>query len=149
MRVLVYSKSKNSACVNNSRIEFTDFDTLLSHSDIISLHIHLCESTKNIICSETISKMKDGAIIINTSRGQLIDESSLAEALNSGKLAFAAVDVVSEEPIKKQNPLLEAKNIIITPHVAWSSNEAKQRLNRIALSNFESFISGCPMNVVV
>jgi glycerate dehydrogenase len=92
--------------------------------------------------------MKDGAVIINTSRGPLVDEEALAEALNSGKLSGAAVDVVSSEPIRQDNPLLKARNILITPHIAWAPKEARSRLLDIAVDNLRAFLSGSPKNTV-
>ncbi|MEN8188175.1 MAG: NAD(P)-dependent oxidoreductase, partial [Bacteroidota bacterium] len=92
--------------------------------------------------------MKDGVMIINTSRGPLIVEEDLKNALNSGKVGGAGIDVVSEEPIKKDNPLLEAKNCIITPHIAWAPKEARERLMNIAVNNLEEFLKGNPVNVV-
>ena len=101
-----------------------------------------------MINKENIAKMKDGVIIINTSRGPLIVEEDLKEALNSGKVAAAAVDVVSTEPIRGDNPLLQAKNCIITPHIAWASRESRQRLMDIAVDNVKAFLAGNPINVV-
>lgn len=125
-----------------------ELDELLSKSDIISLHCPLFESTEGIINSANIMKMKDGVMIINTARGGLVKERDLAEALNSGKVSGAAVDVVSEEPIKADNPLLKAKNCIITPHIAWAPNEARTRLMNTTIENLEAFLSGNPKNVV-
>ena len=101
-----------------------------------------------MINKESISKMKDGFMIINTSRGCLINESELKNALNSGKVSGAAVDVVSIEPIKADNPLLRAKNCIITPHIAWAPKESRSRLMHMAAENLEAFLKGSPINVV-
>ena len=123
-------------------------EELFGRSDIISLHCPLLPSTKGIINRQSISKMKDGVIIINNSRGPLIIEEDLAEALENGKVYAAAVDVVSEEPIKKDNPLLKAKNCIITPHISWAPRESRIRLMKIATDNLDAFLRGSPVNTV-
>jgi len=128
--------------------KMVDLDQLFSESDVISLHCPLFPETEGLINKETIAKMKDGVYIVNDSRGQLINEADLRDALNSGKVGGAAVDVVSTEPIKQDNPLLEAKNMIITPHMAWASREARARLMAIAVENVEKFQAGTPVNVV-
>ena len=127
---------------------YVSLEDLFARSDIISLHCPLLPGTREIINRESIAKMKDGVIIINNSRGPLIAEADLAEALNSGKVFAAAVDVVSEEPIRKDNPLLKAKNCIITPHISWASKESRQRLMDIAVENLKAFIEGKPVNIV-
>ncbi|MFA6940866.1 MAG: NAD(P)-dependent oxidoreductase, partial [Clostridiaceae bacterium] len=129
-------------------IKFVDLDELLKKSDVISLHCPLFDSTRGMINKDTISKMKDGVLIVNTSRGPLICEQDLADALNSGKVAGAALDVVSIEPIKMDNPLLKAKNCIITPHIAWAPRESRARLMNIAVDNLKSFLEGKPVNTV-
>ena len=123
-------------------------DELYSRSDVISLHCPLFPSTEGMINRESISKMKDSVIILNNSRGQLIVEQDLADALNSGKVYAAGVDVVSSEPIRGDNPLLKAKNCIITPHISWAPKESRKRLMDIAVDNLKSFIEGHPINVV-
>lgn len=123
-------------------------DELLNQSDIVSLHCPLTSDTEGIINTANISKMKDGAMIINTSRGQLIVEKDLKEALDSGKIAFAAVDVVSKEPIDPENVLLQTENCIITPHIAWAPKESRSRLLLTAVENLQAFINGVPQNVV-
>ncbi|MGK0605250.1 D-2-hydroxyacid dehydrogenase [Enterococcus gilvus] len=128
--------------------KMVDLDQLFSESDVISLHCPLFPETEGLINKETIAKMKDGVYIVNDSRGQLINEADLRDALNRGKVGGAAVDVVSTEPIKQDNPLLEAKNMIITPHMAWASREARARLMAIAVENVEKFQAGTPVNVV-
>ncbi|MDR2900480.1 MAG: D-2-hydroxyacid dehydrogenase, partial [Treponema sp.] len=112
------------------------------------LHCPLFPATQGIINKNSIAKMKDGVIIINNSRGPLIAEQDLADALNSGKVFAAGLDVVSTEPINGDNPLLKAKNCIITPHISWASKESRQRLMNIALENLKAFIEGKPINVV-
>ncbi len=114
-------------------------ETIYKESDIISLHLPLTEQSRGMINRDTIAKMKDGVIILNTGRGPLVNEQDLADALNSGKVYAAAVDVVSVEPIKADNPLLKAKNIIITPHIAWAPKQTRERLLGIAIRNVERF----------
>ena len=123
-------------------------EELFARADVISLHCHLFPETRGIINRESIAKMKDGVIIINTARGALIVEQDLADALNSGKVYAVGVDVVSIEPIKGDNPLLKAKNCIITPHNAWVPLESRRRLLEMAVNNIQEFIAGKPMNVV-
>ncbi len=144
MRVIAYDQYQDPA----HPCTYVALDELLSQSDVISLHCPLFDETRGIINRNTIAKMKDGVIILNTSRGPLIVEEELAEALNSGKVAAAAVDVVSTEPIEADNPLLGAKNILITPHIAWAPKESRIRLMEIAVKNLASFLSGKPENVV-
>ena len=138
----VYSEYETETC------QFVELDELLKSSDIISLHCPMTDDTAGIIDAETISKMKSSAFIINTSRGGLVVEADLAEALNSDKIAGAAVDVVSAEPIKGDNPLLGAKNCIITPHIAWAPLEARTRCMNITVANFKSFLDDKTQNVV-
>ena len=147
MKVLAYDEYPNHG-LENKGLKYVTLDELLQESDVISLHCPLFPSTEGIINKDSIAKMKDGAMLINTSRGPLVVEQDLADALNSGKLAGAAVDVVSAEPIKTDNPLLTAKNCIITPHIAWAPKESRKRLMDIAVDNFEKFIQGNPVNVV-
>ncbi len=128
--------------------EYTDFDTLISSSDVIALHCPAFPNTIGCINKETISRMKDGVIIINNSRGQLIVEQDLADALNSGKVAAAGLDVVSTEPIRGDNPLLHAKNCIITPHISWAPKEARERIMQCSEGNLAAFLEGHPVNVV-
>lgn len=128
--------------------QYVDIDTLYAQSDVILLHCPLFPSTEGIINKESIAKMKDGVILINTSRGPLIVEKDLADALNSGKVFAAGVDVVSTEPIRGDNPLLTARNCLITPHVAWAAVEARQRIMDITVDNVKSFLDGQPTNVV-
>ena len=129
-------------------VEFTDLDTLLTASDVITLHCKLTPETTGLICRETIAKMKDGAVLINTSRGQVLNEADVAEALCSGKIRAAGVDVLSSEPPAEDNPLLAAPNCIITPHNAWTTVEARRRLLDITFDNIAKFLDGMPVNVV-
>lgn len=126
----------------------TELDTLLRESDVIALHCPLFPDTKGIINKNTIDKMKNGVIILNCSRGPLIAEQDLADALNSGKVFAAGLDVVSREPIREENPLLTAKNCIITPHIAWAAKESRARLLDIGAENLEAYAAGMPVNVV-
>ncbi|MHC4122998.1 MAG: D-2-hydroxyacid dehydrogenase [Planctomycetota bacterium] len=144
MKVLAYKPSgiKDDTYLN------TDLDTLLKESDIITLHCPLNKVSRHIINKETLSKMKKSALLINTGRGGLVDEQALAEALNSGKIAGAATDVLSTEPPASDNPLLTAKNIIITPHCAWSTVQARQKLIDETVASIKAFIEGKPINVI-
>ena len=142
MKILAYSRTQYPGT------EYCDLDTLLEKSDVISLHCPLFPETKGIINAETIAKMKDGAILLNTARGPLIDEAAVADALRSGKLRGAAMDVVSQEPIQPDNPLLTAPNCILTPHMAWAPMEARQRILDIVANNIRGFLTGKPQNVV-
>lgn len=128
--------------------EYVALDELLARSDVISLHCPLFPATEGIINTKSIAKMKDGVIIINNSRGQLIAEQDLFDALESGKVAAAGLDVVSAEPIKADNILLKAKNCIITPHISWAPRESRQRLMVVAVENLAAFAKGRPINVV-
>ena len=120
----------------------------MRNSDVISLHCPLSADTEKMIDADAICQMKPNAIVLNTARGGLIDESALASALNSGKIAAAAVDVLSEEPPKESNPLLSAKNCVITPHIAWASNEAKMRLLNVVEQNIVDWLSNRQTNVI-
>ncbi len=142
MKVITYSRSRNT------NASYVDLDTLLRESDVISLHCPLFPETKGIISRENIAKMKDGAILINTARGGLIDEQAVADALSSGKLYAVAVDVTTVEPIRQDNPLLSAPNCLITPHMAWTPKEARRRLLNIVRDNIRCFAEGNPQNVV-
>lgn len=146
MKVLATSRSRREDLTGIA--EIVDLDTLLERSDVISLHCPLFPETEGIICAETIKKMKDGVMILNTARGPLIDENALADALRSGKVKGAAVDVVSHEPILGSNPLLTAPNCIITPHMAWTQTEARQRVIDITADNIRAFLDGKSLNVV-
>lgn len=148
MNILAYNRSTIKEEVISCYGKQVSFDELLKESDVISLHCPLFPETKGIINKETISKMKDGVMIINTARGPLIVEEDLKDALISGKVSGAAVDVVSEEPIKEDNPLLSAPNIIITPHIAWAPKETRIRLMSIVVENVKAFIGGNPVNTV-
>lgn len=124
------------------------WEELLKMSDVLSLHCPLFPETKGMINKDTLAKMKDGVILLNNSRGGLIVEKDLADALNSGKVLAAGLDVVSTEPILKDNPLLKAKNCIITPHISWAPRETRMRLMDIAVQNLRNYLSNAPSNVV-
>ena len=128
--------------------DFVELDELFKTSDVIALHCPLFPSTQGIICRENIAKMKDGVIILNNSRGPLVVEQDLRDALDSGKVAAAGLDVVSTEPIKGDNPLLGAKNCFITPHISWAPKESRDRLMNIAVDNLKAWLAGKPVNVV-
>ncbi|MDI9568712.1 MAG: D-2-hydroxyacid dehydrogenase [bacterium] len=147
MKVLAYDKYVNKD-LESDTMRYVELDELLAQADVIALHCLLTEETEGIINKDTIAKMKDGVMIVNNSRGQLMVEEDLAAALNSGKVAGAALDVASTEPIRMDNPLLKAKNCIITPHISWAPREARQRLMDIAVENLAQFLAGKPINVV-
>ncbi len=147
MKILAYDIYPNKS-LESEWFHFADLDTVLKESDVLSLHCPLFESTKEIIRKENIDKMKDGAIIINTSRGPLINEDDLDEALNSGKIFAAAVDVLSVEPPRGHNKLIANPRCITTPHIAWAPKESRQRLMDIAVDNLKQFIAGNVVNAV-
>ena len=128
-------------------IRYMELDELLASSDVISLHTPSLGGVK-LICRENIAKMKDGVILINNARGQLINEQDVADALNSGKMGAAGLDVVYTEPIRGDNPLLKAKNCIITPHISWAPKESRQRIMDCAVANVKAYQEGAPINVV-
>ena len=128
--------------------EYVDLDTLLGQSDVVSLHCPLFPETEGLINRDTLAKMKDGAILINNSRGGLLDEQAVTDALNSGKLAAAGLDVVTVEPILPGNPLLTAKNCLITPHISWAAVQCRQRIMEITAANIRGFLAGAAQNVV-
>lgn len=127
---------------------YVQLDELLCRSDVIALHCPLLPDTKGIINRSSIAKMKDGVIIINNGRGPLVNERDLADALNCGKVYAAGVDVVSSEPIRSDNPLLTAKNCIITPHISWAAKESRQRIMDCTAENIRAYIEGRPINIV-
>ena len=146
MEVITYSRSVRSE--GKEIAEYVDLDTLLARSDVISLHCPLFPETEKMINEQTIGKMKDGVILLNTSRGGVIDETAVAEGLRSGKIRAAAVDVVSEEPMRRDNPMLTAPNCIITPHMAWAPIETRKRLLGVVAENIRGFLNSSPRNVV-
>lgn len=146
MKVLAYDSYPTDA--GRAIGEYVDLDTLLAQSDVVSLHCNLTPENTGLINKETIAKMKGGAILLNNARGQLIVEQDVADALNSGKLAAAGLDVVYTEPIRPDNPLLTAKNCILTPHISWAPKESRQRIMEITAENIRAFLNGTPQNVV-
>lgn len=147
MKVYANDVSPDPA-LESENLRFTDLPTLYEKSDVIFLHCPLTEENERFIDRESIARMRDGVIIINNARGGLIQEHDLAEALNSGKVYAAAVDTVSAEPISPDNPLLKAKNIIITPHISWAAKETRERLMQMAADNLLAFLRGKELNRV-
>ena len=147
MNILAYDSYTNKD-LEDEQTKYVSLDELFEKSDVISLHCPLFEATQGVINKINISKMKDGVIILNNSRGPLIVEEDLAEALNTGKVYAAGLDVVSVEPILETNPLLKAKNCLITPHISWAPKESRARLMDIAVENLEHFIKGDIINQV-
>lgn len=146
MKVIAFDEHPSD--MGRAVAEYVGLEELITQSDVIALHCPLFPSTEGIINKENIAKMKDGVIIINNSRGPLIVEQDLADALNCGKVAAAGLDVVSTEPIRGDNPLLTAKNCIITPHISWASRESRKRLMDVAVNNLRQFMTGTPVNMV-
>ena len=146
VHVLAYSRSERAE--GRALADYVPLDTLFQKSDVIFLHCPLTPETDGIINAANIAKMKDGVIIINNGRGQLIVEEDLAAALTRGKVAYAAVDVASTEPIAAENPLLHAPNCIITPHISWATKEARERIMQMTADNVRAFMEGKPTNVV-
>lgn len=146
MKVLVHSRSRSVALPPS--YEWVDLNTLLTRSDVASLHCPLTTETKQFINAERLARMKPTAFLLNTSRGPLLDELAVAAALNAGQIAGAGLDVLAVEPPKVDNPLLTAKNCLITPHIAWASRAARARLMAIAVGNIRAFANGDARNVV-
>jgi len=142
LNVLVHTRSRVSDYENCS------LEQLLEKSDIVSLHCPLTPETRGMINAERLGMMKPSALLVNTARGPLVIEQDLADALNKGIIAGACLDVLSQEPPGEDNPLLSARNCIITPHVAWATLAARKRLMKIAVSNVREFLAGSPVNVV-
>lgn len=146
MKVLAYDLYPNDS--GRAIADYVSLDELYAKSDVISLHCNLTPENTCMINKDSIAKMKDGVILINNARGQLINEQDVADALNSGKMGAAGLDVVYTEPIKEDNPLLKAKNCIITPHISWAPKESRQRIMDCAVENAKAYIAGLPINVV-
>lgn len=145
MNILVYSKHEKKLCDDETQVSL---ETLFEKSDVISLHCALNDDTKLLVNEKMISLMKPTALIINTARGGLIDENALADALNSGRIAGAGLDVLTNEPPEKGCPLLTAKNTVLTPHIGWASRDARIRLVKSVADNLSAWLDGNPINVV-
>lgn len=146
MKVLAYDLYPNDS--GREIAEYVALDDLYARADVITLHCNLTPENTCMINKESIARMKDGVILINNARGQLINEQDVAAALNSGKMGAAGLDVVYTEPIRADNPLLKAKNCIITPHISWAPKESRQRIMDCAVANAKAYIDGAPINVV-
>ncbi len=144
----VIANSRHSWPDGTKTAQYVPLEELLRRSDVVSLHCPLFPETRGLINRETIAQMKDGSILLNNSRGPLIVERDVADALNSGKLYAAGVDVADTEPLPAESPLLTAKNCVITPHISWAPLEARRRLMRMAAENLGAFLAGAPANVV-
>lgn len=146
MRVIAYDVFPSES--GRQIAEYVSLEELYARADVISMHCFLTPENTGMINKASIAKMKDGVILINNARGQLINEQDVAEALNSGKMAAAGLDVVYTEPIREDNPLLKAKNCIITPHISWAPKESRERIMNITAENIRAFLEGKPINVV-
>ncbi|MBM3836030.1 MAG: D-2-hydroxyacid dehydrogenase [Verrucomicrobia bacterium] len=146
MRVLAHSARPPKRPAPNAL--FVSLDELFTASDVISLHCPLTPETKHLVNAARLSQMKPSLFLINTSRGPLVDEQALADALNDGRIAGAGLDVLAVEPPRPENPLLKAKNCLVTPHIAWATRAARARLMETAVANVRAFLRGEPQNVV-
>lgn len=147
-RVLAYSRTAKQELVD-AGVQYVSLDELLEQSDFVSLHVPLTDATRGLINAEAIAKMKQGAVLLNTARGPVVDSAALAAALNAGKLAGAGIDVFEgEPPIAKDHPLCSAKNTVLTPHVAFASREALETRADIVFANIEKWLAGAPQNIV-
>jgi len=146
LRILVHSRTKPAE--PPAGIEFVTLDQIFSRADIVSLHCPLTLETKSVVNAQRLALMRSSALLINTSRGLLVDEAALADALNRGGIAGEGLDVLSSEPPPAGNPLLAAKNCLITPHIGWATRAARERLLKIAVANVRAFLNGAPENVV-
>ncbi len=144
MHVLVNTRTKPEAC----EFELVSQEEIFRNSDVVSIHCPLTEQTKNMICRENLNLMKSSAYLINTARGGIVKEQDLADALNQGKIAGAGLDVLVQEPMNPDTPLKSARNCLITPHIAWSAVETRERLLQIVAGNLEAYLSGTPVNQV-
>ena len=146
MRVLATRRAERPPEVPG--VQIVDMDTLFRESDVVSVHCPLTPETKGLVNAARLATMKPGAYVLNTSRGPVVNEADLAEALNTGKIAGAGVDVLSTEPPAADNPLLTAKNCLVTPHIAWATRAARGRLLATVVANIRAFLDGHPQNVV-
>lgn len=145
MKVIVHTRTEKAG----GEVEYVSMDQVLEGSDVLTIHCPLTEATIGLICKENLDKMKKSAILINTSRGAVVNEKDLAEALNKGTIAGAGLDVLTVEPMEVGNPLLEAQNCVITPHVAWAPKQTRIRLVDMVAENLEQFMKGSPIHVVL
>ncbi|MEG2597252.1 MAG: NAD(P)-dependent oxidoreductase, partial [Oscillospiraceae bacterium] len=147
MNILAYKRQYDASSETDS-LHFTDLDTLYKNADIISIHCPLNEETRGMINQNALAQMKDSTILLNTARGGILNEIDVAKALTSGKLYMVGIDVLSEEPPRKDNPLFSHPKCIVTPHVAWAAKETRMRLMEIAADNFYAYLEGHPQNIV-
>ncbi|MBI1311493.1 D-2-hydroxyacid dehydrogenase [bacterium] len=148
MRVLGLARHQETAAPPSGLFEWATLNEIAAQSDVVSLHCALTDDSHGIISADFLSRMKSSAFLINTARGPLVDDAALADALNREVIAGAALDVVSREPIQHENPLLQAKNCLITPHMAWAMLAARQRMMQRTAENISAFLAGTPQNVV-
>lgn len=148
MRVLAYSSKDRKVLMKMGIEKAESYEQLFRQADVLSLHCPLTEETRHLVNAERLSLMKPTSILINTGRGPLVDEAALAQALNEGRIMAAGVDVLEEEPPRKGSPLIGAQNCFITPHIAWATKAARERLMNIAVANVKAFLEGKPQNVV-
>ena len=148
MKVMAYSSKSEETLAEMGIQKAASYEDVFRTADVVSLHCPLNAQTKHLVNAERLALMKPSAILINTGRGPLIDEQALADALNSGKIYAAGVDVLTQEPPRAGSPLIGARNCYITPHVAWATRAARERLDKIAFENVRAFLYGCPRNVV-
>jgi len=150
MQIVVTTRNPDKYLGNlmNAQTQFVELEELLKTSDVVSLHCPLTAETERLLNAERLAMMKSSALLINTSRGAMIDESALADALNAGRLAGAGLDVLSDEPPAADNPLLSARNCFVTPHIAWATEAARKRLLEVTAANLKAFVRGKPLNVV-
>jgi len=151
MKVLVHTAhpEKYRHLAENRELSFVDLEALFRKSDAVTLHCPLTPETQSLVNDQRLNQMKPGAYLINTGRGPLVDEAALAAALNEGRIAGAGLDVLSKEPPAADNPLLTARNCFITPHIAWASGAARQRLMAVVAENLRAYLEGGPQNRVV
>jgi glycerate dehydrogenase len=147
MNIIAQSRTKTDQG-HRKNFRWVDFPELFEQSDVVSIHCPLVPETEGLICKANLNKMKSSSFLLNTSRGPIVVEEDLADALNKSVIAGAGLDVLSTEPPNEHNPLFKAKNCIITPHIAWATKEARQRLMNTTVSNLQSFLNGHPVNVV-
>ena len=148
MKVMAYSSKSEETLAEMGIRKAASYEDVFRTADVVSLHCPLNAQTKHLVNAERLALMKPSAILINTGRGPLIDEKALADALNSGRIYAAGVDVLTQEPPRAGSPLIGARNCYITPHVAWATRAARERLDKIAFENVRAYLSGTPQNVV-